>query len=107
MFFGEDTCDRSQTPILVWLVKLGRSHASIVQLLPKLLELVLVLDRQVNVAWVTIDRPAKLICVFNSGVTGLNSLLRKWEVFTRNGVEVRLWCFCFNLKLRHDISLVC
>ena len=88
LFFSEDTCDRCQTPILVRLVKFGRRNASIVQLLPKLLQLELVFDREVNVRRVVVHWSAIRVSVFKSSMAGLNSLLREWEISTRDGVEV-------------------
>jgi hypothetical protein len=63
----------------------------------------LVFDREVNVAWMTVDWSSVCVSVFNSGVAGLNRLLREWDVSTRDGVKVRL-LFC-NLKLGHDTLL--
>lgn len=103
LIFGENTCDRGQAPILVRLMEFGRRDACIVQLLTERFELLLVLDREVNVRRMVVHRTAIRISVFNCGVAGLNRLLREWEVSARDGVEVRLVRFC-NLELRHDAS---
>ena len=100
LIFSEDARDGSQTPVLVRLVKFGRRNTCIIQLLPKLLELMLVFDGAMDVAWMTVDRTTIGVSVFNGRMACLNSLLREWEVSTRDGVEVGF----FNLKLRHDAS---
>jgi len=103
LVFGEDACDRGQSPFLVRLVKFGCRNACIVQLLAERFKLRLVFDREVNVRRVVIHWSAIRVGVFNGSVAGLNSLLREWEVSARDGVEVRLLRFG-NLELMHDIS---
>lgn len=44
--------------------------------------------------------PTVSISVFNSGVAGLNSLLREWDIAATDGVQIRFWCFVRNLQ--HD-----
>lgn len=106
LFFSEDTCDRSETPIHIRFVKFGRRDTSIVQLLPKLLELIGVLDREMNVRRVVIHWSAIRVSVFNSGMAGLNCLLREWDIATGDCVQVSLWCWARNLELSHDASFM-
>jgi hypothetical protein len=103
LVFGEDACDRGKSPVLIRLMKFGCKDACVVQLLAKRFKLRLVFDREVNVRRMKIFRSAVRISVFNSGVAGLNSLLREWEVSARECVKIMLWCFIGNLELGHDI----
>lgn len=79
----------------------------IVQLLAERFKLRLVFDREVNVRRVVIHWSAIRVGVFNSGVAGLNSLLREWEVSTRDGVEICFRGFVGNLELGHDMLSRC
>jgi hypothetical protein len=42
--------------------------------------------RRMMIGWATI-----FVCMLNSGMPGLNSLLREWEIAARNGVEISLF----------------
>lgn len=103
LVFGEDACDRSKSPVLIRLVKFSCMDACIVQPLAERFKLRLVFDREMNVRRVVIHWSAIRIGVFNSGVAGLNSLLREWEVSARDGVHIVLWSFVGNLELSHNM----
>lgn len=103
LIFSEDARDRSQAPVLVRFMELGRLDACVVQLLAKRFELRFVLDREVNVRRMVVSRSSICVGVFNGCVAGLNCLLREWEVSTRDGIEIMFLLFD-NLELSHDAS---
>lgn len=64
-----------------------------------------VANRQMDVGGMIVGRATVEIGVFNGGVTGLNSLLREWDVAARDGVQVRLGSVTGNLRIAHDAIL--
>jgi hypothetical protein len=90
VFFADHTRDRSEAEISVWLMELGCADALFVQRVPQTLKLLLVPDREMNVAWVVVGRATVLIGVFDSRMCSLNSLLREWEIAARDRVQVVL-----------------
>jgi hypothetical protein len=84
VFFADHTRDRSEAEISVWLMELGCADALFVQRVPQTLKLLLVPDREMNVAWVVVGRAT------DSRMCSLNSLLREWEIAARDRVQVVL-----------------
>lgn len=90
MFFGEEARNRGQAPILVGLMEFRRVKSFGLQHLLQTNQIIFISNGQVNVRgmvvrWTTIRK-----CVFNCGVTGLNSLLGEWDIAPRDCVQVRL-----------------
>jgi hypothetical protein len=82
--------DCGQTPIEVRFVELGGTNTVRMQASTQTLKLLLVPDREMNVAWVVVGRATVLIGVFDSRMCSLNSLLREWEIAARDRVQVVL-----------------
>lgn len=98
VILGEAAGDGSQTPVEVRFVELGSANPVGMQASTQALKLLLVPDREMNVAGVMVGRATELIGVFNGSVRRLNSLLREWEIAAGDRVQVVLG----NLGL-HDV----
>lgn len=83
-------------------MELGSGNSRKIQARTKLLQLALVLDGEMDVRRMVVRRPTELIGVFDAGMSGLNSLLREWEVAARDAVQVVVIA---DLRL-HDGSFV-
>lgn len=88
LLLGEQAGDGRQAPFLVGLVKLRGGNTFVVETRANTFESVLVSTGQGDVGGVMVGRATVLIGVFNSGVTGLNGLLRDGDIATRDGVQV-------------------
>lgn len=89
VFFSQKTRDSGETPVLVRLMELSGRDTSVMKTGTDQLEVRLIAGRQGDVRGVTIGGATIKICMFKSGMAGLNCLLREWEIATRNCVEVR------------------
>lgn len=90
LIFSEQAGDGRQAPVLVRLMKFRGWDSGFVQRRTQSFKRMLVAGRKIDVARVVVGRATELIGVFNSGVAGLNSLLREWEIAARDRVQVRL-----------------
>ena len=82
-------------------MKFGRANTCLVEHDTKLLKTKLVANSQMNVGGVVIDRATIFECVFNGGVTGLNSLLRDGDITARDVIQIRFG----NLRLHFKLQL--
>jgi hypothetical protein len=90
LVFGEQAGDGRQAPILVRLMEFRGWNSGFVQRRTQSFKRMLVAGRKIDVARMVVGRATELIGVFNSGVAGLNSLLREWEIAAGDRVQVRL-----------------
>lgn len=99
LLFGQDAGDGRQAPVLVRFVKLGGVDAQAFKASTKSHQLLLITNSQVDVGRVVVGRATEGVSVLNGCVSGLNSLLREWEIAARDRVQVGL---VGNLQLGHD-----
>jgi hypothetical protein len=90
LFLREDTSDGGETPVLIRFFKFGSRNADRGKTRAKLDQLMLITNGEVNVGRVMISRTAELVGVLDGSMRCLNSLLREWNVATRDGVEIVL-----------------
>lgn len=102
ILFSENASDSSQSPIFVRFVELGSWDSIRIERSTKLFKLLLVSNSEMDIRGMVVSRATESVCVFDSGMAGLNSLLREWDVSARDGVQVG-----FSLgNLQHDNSVV-
>lgn len=72
------------------LVELGGGNARLIQGVLQRPKVGLVTDGQVDVGRVVVRRTTVSVGVFEGGVAGLNGLLRKRQIASRDGIQVSL-----------------
>jgi hypothetical protein len=76
--------------VLVGFVEFGGLDALFVQREAQQLKRLSVTSRQVDQRRVVVVRATELKCIFESGMAGLNSLVREGEISAGDGVEIGL-----------------